>query len=146
MKSPSYLLSIVALGVCSIAAAHAQTSASASAPQSSDLQLGVDLLSNTGGANLDLYLKHLSADIKQHWLPSFNQGANLPPFQQSDVSIRLTILPDGSISAMHLEGSSHDVAIDKAAWGSITSEGQFQPLPKSFHEQNLELRLHFTVN
>ena len=146
MKSLSYLLSIVALGVCSIASAHAQTSASASAPQSSDLQLGVDLLSNTGGANLDLYLKQLSADIKQHWVRPVDQGANQPPFKQVEMSIRLTILPDGKISAMHLEGLLHDEAIERAAWGSITSEGQFQPLPKSFHEPNLELRVHFTVD
>lgn len=146
MKSLSYLLSIVALGACSIASAHAQTSAPANTQPSSDLKLGVDLLSDTGGANLDLYLKQLSSDIKQHWLTLKNQGTNQPLIQQNDVSIRLTIRPDGSIGAMRLEGSSHDAAIDKAAWGSITREGQFQPLPKSFHEPNLELRVHFTVD
>ena len=39
----------------------------------------------------------------------------------------------GTIADMHLDGSSHDVAIDKSCWGSITREGQFPPLPRLFH-------------
>jgi TonB family protein len=66
--------------------------------------------------------------------------------KQGETFIRFTILPDGRIGNMVLEGSSHDVAIDKAAWGSIVSEGQFPPLPKQFHGPNLELRFHYMVN
>ena len=47
---------------------------------------------------------------------------------------------------MNLDGSTHDTAIDRAAWGAITSEGQFPPLPGSFHGPKLELRLDFFVN
>jgi hypothetical protein len=38
------------------------------------------------------------------------------------------------------------MALDKAAWYAITSEGQFPPLPKQFHGPNLELRCGFFYN
>jgi len=62
-----------------------------------------------------------------------------------DTLIRFTILPDGRVSAMNLDGSTHDDAINKAAWGSINAVGQFPPLPKEFHGPNLELRIDFEV-
>jgi hypothetical protein len=46
---------------------------------------------------------------------------------------------DGS---MMLEGSSGDVALDRAAWGALTGSN-FPPLPKEFHGQYLELRFLF---
>jgi len=60
--------------------------------------------------------------------------------------IRLTINPDGSLTAMHLERSAQDHELDRAAWGSITGVGQFPPLPRDFHGSHLELRVHFHVN
>jgi hypothetical protein len=47
---------------------------------------------------------------------------------------------------MVLETTSGDVALDKAAWYAITSEGQFPPLPKDYHGQQLELRVGFFYN
>jgi hypothetical protein len=38
------------------------------------------------------------------------------------------------------------MALDRAAWNSITSEGQFPPLPKQFHGPNLQLRVGFFYN
>ena len=52
----------------------------------------------------------------------------------------------GEIGAMTLEGGSGDIAIDKAAWGAIISEGQFPPLPKEYHGPQLELRFWFFLN
>ena len=66
--------------------------------------------------------------------------------KQGETLIRFTILPDGRIGAMTLDGSTHDQAIARAAWGSITGVGQFPPLPKEFHGPNLELRIHYLVN
>ena len=47
---------------------------------------------------------------------------------------------------MKLEGSTHDDAINRAAWGSITGVGVFPPLPSQFKGPNLELRITFLLN
>ena len=60
----------------------------------------------------------------------------------------VAVLPDGNIAdnGMHLDSSTHDDALNRAAWGSITGVGQFPPLPAQFHGPNLELRITYLVN
>lgn len=107
---------------------------------------GAEVLSDTQGVNFDPYLRRILGDIKRNWDPLIPPEAQSPLFKQGEAYIRFTILPDGSIGAMHLDGSTHDEAINRSCWGSITSEGQFPPLPSQFHGPNLELRIHYLVN
>jgi len=109
---------------------------------------GVDILSDTQGVDFDPYLRRLLGDIKRNWEPLLPPEAGSPLFKQGETYIRFTILPDGSIksASMHLDGSTHDVAIDKSCWNAITSEGQYPPLPKNFHGSEFELRIHFLTN
>ncbi|HEX5285191.1 MAG TPA: TonB C-terminal domain-containing protein [Bryocella sp.] len=107
---------------------------------------GVEVLSDTQNVNFDPYLRRLIADIRRNWLPLIPEECRPPLSKDGETLIRFTILPDGRIGAMHLDGSTHDDAINRSAWGSITSEGQFPPLPSQFHGPNLELRLHYYVN
>ena len=67
-------------------------------------------------------------------------------FQVFSLNELRKVSADGVEFRSHLDGSTHDDAINRAAWGSITSEGQFPALPKEFHGPNLELRLHYYVN
>jgi TonB family protein len=110
------------------------------------LNTGVDVLSDTMGVNFDPYLKKIIREIYNTWLPLIPEEARPPLNKQGETLIRFTINPDGRISAMNLDGSSHDDAINRAAWGSITGVGQFPPLPSEFHGPNLELRIHYLVN
>jgi TonB family protein len=110
------------------------------------LNTGVDILSDTMGVNFNPYLKRILREIYNTWLPLIPEEARPPLNKQGETLIRFTILPDGRIGAMNLDGSTHDQAIDRAAWGSITGVGQFPPLPKEFHGPNLELRIHYLVN
>lgn len=110
------------------------------------LNTGVDILSDTEGVNFNPYLKRILYEIYHTWLPLIPEEARPPLNKQGETLIRFTILPDGRIGAMTLDGSTHDQAIDRAAWGSITGVGQFPPLPKEFHGPNLELRIHYLVN
>jgi outer membrane biosynthesis protein TonB len=107
---------------------------------------GAEVLSDTQGVDFDAYLRRILSDIKRNWDPLIPAEAESPLFKQGETWIRFTINPDGSIAAMHLDGSSHDEAINRSCWGSITSEGQFPPLPSQFHGPNLELRIHYLVN
>ena len=113
----------------------------------SDLGMGMpEILSDTQGVNFNPYLQRLLREIKEHWIPLIPEEARPPLSKQGTTMIRFSILPDGSIGAMHLEDSTHDDALNRAAWGSITGVGQFEPLPSQFHGPNLELRIHYLVN
>ena len=107
---------------------------------------GVDILSDTQGVNFQPYLQRILREIYEQWIPLLPEEARPPLNKRGTTQIRFTINPDGSIAAMHLDGSSHDDALNRAAWGSITGVGQFPPLPKQFHGPNLELRIHYLVN
>jgi len=116
----------------------------ARSPSKADNFGGVEVLSDTHGINISDYLRRLKSDIYRNWIPLLPVETEPPLSKQGETYIRFTILPDGRIGDMHLEGSTHDDAINKAAWGSITSEGQFPPLPKGL--PNLELRFLYLVN
>jgi TonB family protein len=110
------------------------------------LNTGVEVLSDTMGVDFGPYLRRILGDIKRTWLPLIPEEARPPLNKQGQTLIRFTILPDGRIAAMKLDGSSQDIAIDKAAWGGITGVGQFPPLPANFKGPQLELRIDFLVN
>jgi outer membrane biosynthesis protein TonB len=107
---------------------------------------GVEVLSDTMGVDFNPYLRRILADIRRTWLPLIPEEARPPLNKQGETLIRFTILPDGRIAAMNLDGSNQDTAIDRAAWGGITGVGQFPPLPASFKGPLLELRIDFLVN
>jgi outer membrane biosynthesis protein TonB len=107
---------------------------------------GAEILSDTQGVNFQPYLRRILTDIYNNWLPLIPEEAKPPLSKEGETLVRFTILPDGRIGGMWLDGSTHDDAINRSAWGSITSEGQFPPLPSQFHGPNLELRIHYYVN
>jgi outer membrane biosynthesis protein TonB len=107
---------------------------------------GVDVLSDMEGVDFDPYLKKIIAEIRSTWLPLIPEEARPPLNKQGETEIRFIILPDGRIGGMVLEDSTHDDAINKSCWGSITGVGQFPPLPSQFHGPKLELRIHYFVN
>jgi TonB family protein len=128
------------------AAKHPGGGGAGSSGSSSPLNTGVDILSDTQGVNFNPYISRILREIYQQWLPLIPEEARPPLSKQGETLIRFSILPDGTIGAMHLDGSTHDGALDRAAWGSITGVGQFPPLPKQFTGPNLELRIHYLVN
>jgi hypothetical protein len=110
------------------------------------LGTGVDILSDTQGVDFNPYLQKIMREIYNTWLPLIPEEARPPLNKQGETQIRFIILPDGRIGGMTLEGSTHDDAINKSCWGSITGVGQFPPLPGQFHGPNLELRVRYLVN
>jgi TonB C terminal len=107
---------------------------------------GVEVLSDTNGVDVNPYMRRVLADIYKNWLPLIPQRAKPPESKQGEALIRFKIMPDGKIGAMWLDGSTHDDAINRSCWGSITSEGQFPPLPAGLETRPLVLRIHFYVN
>ena len=107
---------------------------------------GVDILTDTQGVNFQPYIARILREIYQQWLPLIPEEARPPLSKQGVTQIRFRINSDGTIGGMWLDGSTHDDALNRAAWGSITGVGQFPPLPKQFTGPNLELRIHYLVN
>ena len=69
-----------------------------------------------------------------------------PLLKQGKLSIEFAILKDGKVSGMTLHTSSGDVALDRAAWASITASNPFPPLPREFPGQVLGLRFYYFYN
>lgn len=114
---------------------------------------GVDVLSDMQGVNFDPYLKKIMREIYNTWIPLIPEEARPPLNKQGITQLRIVIMPDGTLhirdgvnDGLVLEGSTHDDALNRAAWGSITGVGQFPPLPSEFHGPNLTLRIHYLVN
>jgi TonB family protein len=145
MKRLLRFLSIALLTPCLITPAHAQATAPASWPQSSDLKVGLELLTDTNGVNIDSYVKNLISDLKKHWLPLVKEAANQRPTKPEETTIGFTIGSDGSILAMQLEDSTHNTPFDKAAW-SATKGTTYLPPPAGMKDPNLKVRVHFVVN
>lgn len=110
------------------------------------MNTGVDVLSDTMGVNFGPYLQKILRQIYNTWIPLIPEEARPPLNKQGETLVRFSIGPDGKILAMHLDGSTHDDALNRAAWGSIVGVGQFPPLPSEFKGPNLELRIHYLVN
>jgi TonB family protein len=110
------------------------------------LRAGTQILSDVGNWDPSLYMRRLHADIQRNWNPLIPEEVNPPLLKRGIVGIRFTILRDGEIGAIKLETGSGDVALDKAAWYAITSEGQFPPLPNEYKGQQLDLRVGFFYN
>jgi outer membrane biosynthesis protein TonB len=107
---------------------------------------GAQILSDTQGVDFSAYLRRVVADTQRNWDPLIPEEVRPPLMKKGIVGIRFSILPGGQIGGMTLETRSGDVALDKAAWFAITSEGNFPPLPREFHGPQLELRFGFFYN
>ena len=124
----------------------ADVSADAAPAVQPRLALGPAILSDTMGVDFSGYLQQLRKDIQRNWDPLIPQEVQPPSMKKGIVGVRFTILPDGRIGSMKLETTSGDVALDKAAWYAITSEGAFPALPKEFHGPQLDLRVGLFYN
>lgn len=136
----------VGLSVLSVCSSGAQQISQTVLDKGAQLVQGVDVLSDTQGANLQPYLKGVLHQIYEQWTPLIPADAQPPASRQGMTQIRLTIHRDGSIAAMRLDASTYDNALNHAAWAAIKGVGQLSPLPREFHGSNLELRIHFLVN
>ena len=162
MKLFSVLLVCLACGAGRMAAQSNQPSASggqtqgsvptkeppeATTPGSGDLHgRSFEILSDTHGVDFNPYVRGILRTIYAGWLRLMPDEAKPPTRAKGETAIRFSISPDGQILAMHLDSSTHDDLLNRAAWGAITGVGQFPPLPASFKGPDLELRVHFLVN
>jgi TonB family protein len=145
MKKVLRFLSVGLLAQCLITGAHAQMLAQEQVAQPSGMKVNVELLSDTHGANLDAYMKGIISELRKSWLPLVAGAEKQTPQKQGETTVSFTITPDGRTVAMQLDGTAHDVSLDKAAW-SVVKGMQYSSLPVGMEGQSLKVRVHFVVN
>jgi outer membrane biosynthesis protein TonB len=108
---------------------------------------GVEILSDTQGVDFNRWLRYWHDETMRTWDPLIPDEVNPPILKTGQLLIRFKILPNGRLmdGSMTLEGSSGDVALDRAAWGALTGSN-YPPLPRDFHGPYLELRAWFLYN
>ncbi len=103
----------------------------------------LDILSDTQGVDFGPYLQRLLQDVRENWYHLIPESAEM---KKGKLAIEFAITRDGKVADMRLVASSGDVALDRPAWGSITSSNPFQPLPPEFTGPYLALRFRFYYN
>jgi TonB family protein len=106
----------------------------------------VEVLTDTMGVDFGPYLTRIEQIVKQNWYNLMPPSVYPPILKQGKLQIEFVILKDGKVSGMTVHTSSGDVALDRAAWGSINASSPFPLLPKEFPGQILGLRFHFYYN
>jgi outer membrane biosynthesis protein TonB len=108
---------------------------------------GVQVLSDTQGVDFNSWLQKWHYETERTWDPLIPDEVNPPILKKGQLMIRFKVLPNGRLmeGSMVLEGSSGDVALDRAAWGALTGSN-YPPLPRDFHGPYLELRAWFLYN
>jgi outer membrane biosynthesis protein TonB len=108
---------------------------------------GVQVLSDTQGVDFNGWLQRWHRETERTWDPLIPDEVNPPISKSGQLVIRFKVLPSGRLmeGSMVLEGSSGDVALDRAAWGALTGSN-YPPLPRDFHGPYLELRAWFLYN
>jgi hypothetical protein len=108
---------------------------------------GAQIISDTQGVDFGPWLQKVVRETYRTWDPLIPEEVNPPISKRGEVEIVFTVLPNGRIQpgGMIETGRSGDVALDRAAWGAITS-ADYPPLPREFHGSNIQLRFRFTYN
>jgi len=106
----------------------------------------VDILSDTMGFDFNPYLQRIFHTVDRNWRILMPESVYPPILKKGMVFIEFSIMKDGSVQGLKVVGPPADVALVRAAWGSITNSTPFPPLPNEFPGQYLELRFKYFYN
>jgi TonB family protein len=106
----------------------------------------MDIMSDTMGVDFGPYLQRVLHVVRENWYTLIPEVARAPLMKRGKVSIEFAILKNGQVAGLRIIGPSGDIALDRAAYGGITSSSPFQPLPGEFKGEYLALRFHFYYN
>jgi TonB family protein len=105
-----------------------------------------EVLSDTMGVDFGPYLQRVLQVVRENWYAVIPPSAMAPILKRGKVAIEFSILKNGQVGGIAYVSSSGDVALDRAAYGGITSSNPFQPLPAEYAGQALRLRFMFYYN
>lgn len=94
-------------------------------------------------ADLSRYIDVIKERINQKWYKLIPQSARL---RQGSLTVDFSVQRDGSITERKVSSSSGDADLDKAALSAIGKVAPFPPLPGSWKQDHVNLRLSFQYN
>jgi TonB family protein len=104
------------------------------------------VLTDTLGVDFGPYWKRVQITVQDHWDPLIPEVARPPMMKRGRVVIEFAIMKNGTIQGMKLISSSGDVALDRAAWGALTSADPLPQLPIKFTGDFVLIRAAFFYN
>ncbi|HMD15688.1 MAG TPA: TonB family protein [Terriglobales bacterium] len=104
------------------------------------------ILTDTMGVDFGPYLTQVAKTVRQNWYSVMPPSVYPPVKKQGRVSIEFVIQKDGKVTGEKVGTSSGDVALDRAAYGSLSGSSPFAPLPKEFPGQESRFRFYFFYN
>ena len=105
-----------------------------------------EVLSDTMGVDFGPYLQRVLQVVRENWYQVIPPSAMPPLLKRGKVAIEFSILKNGQVGSIAYVSTSGDIALDRAAYGGITSSNPFQKLPAEFAGQALRLRFIFFYN
>jgi outer membrane biosynthesis protein TonB len=108
---------------------------------------GSQFLSDLQGVDFSAWKQRFDTEMIRSWYPLIPEEVKPPIGKRGIVVVRFKILPSGRVmpGSMTLDGRSGDTALDRAAWGAITSSN-YPPMPREFHGPYIEMRATFLYN
>jgi TonB family protein len=106
----------------------------------------VEVLTDTMGVDFGPYLTRVVQIVRQNWYSLMPPSVYAPIFKQGKLSLEFVIQKNGQVDQLVLHTPSGDVALDRAAMGSIKASDPFPPLPKEFPGKLLGLRFRYFYN
>lgn len=103
--------------------------------------VGVDVLSDTNGADISPYMRTVISEVKEHWTPPADQATNHGSRKAAGTVITFSITPEGHVQTMSLMQPTNP-DFDRAAWSAVVN-ASFPALPLAIHGEPLKLRISF---
>lgn len=111
-----------------------------------DTRGAMEILSDTRGVDFGPYLKRLRITVEDHWYPLIPEVALPPITKRGRVIIEFAIMKDGTIQGLRVVDGSGDSALDRAAYGALTTSNPVARLPVEFTGDYLLIRAAFYYN
>jgi len=93
---------------------------------------GAEVLTDMRGVDFGPYLEQVYIRVRGNWYNLLPPSVYPPILKQGKLSLEFAILKDGSVAGLTIHTQSGDIALDRAAYASITASNPFPPLPREF--------------
>jgi outer membrane biosynthesis protein TonB len=105
-----------------------------------------EILTDTMGVDFGPYMTRIVQIVRENWYNIMPPSVYPPIRKQGKLALEFVIMKDGTVQGLVRDTTSGDVALDRAAMGSITASTPFPPLPKEFPGKLLGLRFYYFYN
>lgn len=141
----------ILLGCLSLQGQNPDADSAASAEPSVQLETqhgkyvsGFEILSRIKSPNeLRFYPNRVLARVRHQWYARIHELQQSIGGKQGATILEFEIEKDGSIGHLKTIESTNDTALDMASSEAITSAAPFPPLPQTYQDKTLKMRMHF---